>query len=99
MGVLVGILAAGETSNPLNVSPAPNMGHTYPIRVVAIGGFGVQEIVIDWSPTVETDDWVALTTTLADDESLVIDAPVERIRARAPAGMTGNATIYAIPNA
>ena len=86
MTQLLTAAAAGVTGTAVNVENL--LGD---MRVTAIGGFSVQPVTVQYSPTADSNDWIDLFT-LADDATNTIDFPVTRIRAKTVAGMVGTAT-------
>jgi len=65
------------------------------MRFSAVGTFAAQGVVIEHSPDGGAT-WIALTPAggMASGSDLLVDAPVDLVRARTVAGQTGTASVY-----
>lgn len=63
------------------------------LRIDAIGGFAGSAVIVEESPDGGTT-WLSVGT-LTNGQQLVIQAPVDRVRARTDGALTGAATVIA----
>ena len=93
-------LAAGEDGPWVHI----NVGgkSVFPNRIVAVGGFSGDVVTVVYSPTGLPDQFgVAQGTvneivlgTLANEQELIINGPVNMVRAKAGAALVGSADVY-----
>ena len=62
------------------------------LRIAAFGGFGGSAVIIETSPDAVHP---FAEGTLTDGNQLIVEAPIDYIRARTDGALTGNATVIA----